>query len=162
NFLQSQIIWDETMAETVANYIKKNPDRKVIVLAGGGHIRFRYGIPNRVERRTGLRGLTILLDDQMRKGIADYIVYTAHIQGEQEKRLGVVVRETGKGLLIEKVGKGTVAERGGLKEGDIILSFDGKKIKSVSDLKVHLFFSDKKANLKILRKNQTKDIQIEF
>lgn len=53
-FLQAQVLWDETMAEEIAEFVKANPDYQVIVLAGKGHIVYGYGIPSRVERRLGV------------------------------------------------------------------------------------------------------------
>jgi uncharacterized iron-regulated protein len=52
-FLQAQVLWDETMAEKIAEFVKANPDYQVVVLAGKGHIIYGYGIPSRVERRLG-------------------------------------------------------------------------------------------------------------
>jgi uncharacterized iron-regulated protein len=51
NFFLAQVLWDETMADTIAKYVKSKPDHQVIVLAGMGHIVYGYGIPSRVERR---------------------------------------------------------------------------------------------------------------
>ncbi|WP_017319076.1 ChaN family lipoprotein [Mastigocladopsis repens] len=51
NFFQAQVLWDETMAEGIAKFIKANPNYQVIVLAGQGHIIYGYGIPSRVDRR---------------------------------------------------------------------------------------------------------------
>ena len=51
NFFLAQVLWDETMAETVAEFIQENPEYQVIVLVGQGHIIYDYGIPSRVERR---------------------------------------------------------------------------------------------------------------
>jgi uncharacterized iron-regulated protein len=53
-FLQAQVLWDETMAEKIAEFVKANPDYQVVVLAGKGHIIYGYGIPSRVERRLGV------------------------------------------------------------------------------------------------------------
>ncbi|MEK6195595.1 MAG: ChaN family lipoprotein, partial [Deltaproteobacteria bacterium] len=50
-FYQAQVLWDETMAETAYQFLQKAPDRKLIVLAGNGHLRYRYGIPERLHRR---------------------------------------------------------------------------------------------------------------
>ena len=50
-FLQVQLLWDETMAESVANYLKANRDNKMVVLAGGGHVQYGLGIPKRAFRR---------------------------------------------------------------------------------------------------------------
>lgn len=51
NFFLAQVLWDETMAETIAEYLQNHPNSQVIVLAGKGHIVYNYGIPSRVERR---------------------------------------------------------------------------------------------------------------
>jgi uncharacterized iron-regulated protein len=50
-FFLTQVLWDETMAETIAKYIQIKPQYQVIVLAGQGHIIYGYGIPSRVQRR---------------------------------------------------------------------------------------------------------------
>ena len=43
------VLWDESMAETVANFLKdpQNGDSTLIVLAGGFHVQYGYGIPKR-------------------------------------------------------------------------------------------------------------------
>ncbi|ESA36682.1 iron-regulated protein [Leptolyngbya sp. Heron Island J] len=53
NFFAAQVLWDETMAESVADYVMASPDTQVIVLAGEGHVVFDFGIPSRVQRRLG-------------------------------------------------------------------------------------------------------------
>jgi uncharacterized iron-regulated protein len=50
-FYTAQLLWDETMAERVANFANQNPDRQMIVIAGSSHIIYGYGIPDRVMRR---------------------------------------------------------------------------------------------------------------
>ena len=162
SFLQSQIIWDETMAQTASEYITKNPDRKLIILAGGGHIRYRYGIPSRVERRTGEKGLTILMDDQLKKGISDYMIYTAHLTGEKERKIGVYVEETGKGLKVDKVIKDSPAEKAGIKKGDVIIRFNGRKINDIIDLKIELFFSQGENEIVVKRNGKEIKMNIQL
>ncbi len=58
-FLQAQVLWDETMAESIAQFVKANPDYQVVVLAGKGHIIYGYGIPSRVERRLGVGNVKV-------------------------------------------------------------------------------------------------------
>jgi uncharacterized iron-regulated protein len=77
NFFLAQVLWDETMAQGVADFLKANPDRQVIVLAGEGHIAYGYGIPSRVMRRlpTVKQRSVILNPDsetEREAGIADY------------------------------------------------------------------------------------------
>lgn len=50
-FFQAQVLWDETMAEAIANFIQTHPDYQVVAIAGQGHIIGGYGIPSRVARR---------------------------------------------------------------------------------------------------------------
>ncbi|MFB2893717.1 ChaN family lipoprotein [Aerosakkonemataceae cyanobacterium BLCC-F50] len=63
-FFAAQVLWDETMAENIAEFVKDNPTYTVIVLAGQGHLVYGYGIPSRVARRLGnsLVQKTILLN----------------------------------------------------------------------------------------------------
>ncbi|MDF0554120.1 ChaN family lipoprotein [Kamptonema sp. UHCC 0994] len=56
-FFLAQNLWDETMAETVAQFVIAKPDYQVVVLAGKGHIVYNYGIPSRVARRLSTRKL---------------------------------------------------------------------------------------------------------
>jgi uncharacterized iron-regulated protein len=58
SFFTTQVLWDETMAETIAKFYQKNPADRLIVLAGQGHIIYGYGIPDRVARR--LQGKTLI------------------------------------------------------------------------------------------------------
>ena len=57
NFFLAQVLWDETMAETIAAHLRNHPKSQIIVLAGKGHIVYNYGIPSRVERRLSDRNL---------------------------------------------------------------------------------------------------------
>ncbi|MEG3435785.1 ChaN family lipoprotein [Pannus brasiliensis CCIBt3594] len=54
-FFLAQVLWDETMADSIAEFHRANPDDQILVLAGKGHIIYGYGIPDRVKRRLGDR-----------------------------------------------------------------------------------------------------------
>ncbi|MGB3532575.1 MAG: ChaN family lipoprotein [Microcoleaceae cyanobacterium] len=58
NFFLAQVLWDETMAEKVAEFVAQNPGYQVVVLVGKGHIIYDYGIPSRVERRLNSNNFT--------------------------------------------------------------------------------------------------------
>lgn len=91
-FFLAQVLWDETMAEGIANFVKVNRDYQVVVLAGVGHIIYGYGIPSRVARR--LKGkliqrsvLLIPPDEEgasKDKAIADFILSNS-IKAERSK-----------------------------------------------------------------------------
>ena len=52
-FMRSQTLWDETMAETGADFLSLpgNADKKLVVFAGNNHVRYGFGIPRRLFRR---------------------------------------------------------------------------------------------------------------
>ncbi len=63
SFFQAQVLWDETMADAIAQFLKRNPDRQMIVLVGQGHVIYGDGIPSRVARRLPkIKQSTILIN----------------------------------------------------------------------------------------------------
>lgn len=50
-FFLAQVLWDETMAERIAQFWQMNPKTQMVVLVGQGHVVYGYGIPDRVVRR---------------------------------------------------------------------------------------------------------------
>ena len=80
-FYQAQCVWEDTMAENIAEHLKKHKE-KLVVFAGNGHIINKYGIPNRAISRTTVPMATIVLQPltgplNIRRGMADYIWLTA-------------------------------------------------------------------------------------
>jgi uncharacterized iron-regulated protein len=65
-FFQAQVLWDETMADRISQTRKPaTPAPQIIVLVGQGHLVYRYGIPDRVDRRyPRLNQLVILLSEE--------------------------------------------------------------------------------------------------
>lgn len=51
NFFAAQVLWDETMAEAIAQYYLKFPQSQIAVLVGKAHVMYDYAIPDRVARR---------------------------------------------------------------------------------------------------------------
>ena len=37
-FIQAQALWDETMAETITDYLETHPDTRMAIIAGRGHV----------------------------------------------------------------------------------------------------------------------------
>ena len=77
DFYMAQCVWDEIMAESIAADLGSNT---IVVLAGNGHIQYKYGIPDRAARRTGASFRTLYLvpaEEEIELGIADYVWVTA-------------------------------------------------------------------------------------
>jgi len=81
HFYQAQCVWDETMAETIAEYIQAHGG-KMVVFTGNGHIMNKFGIPDRVGRRVNVKTATIVLypltaRTTINKRLADYVWLTS-------------------------------------------------------------------------------------
>jgi uncharacterized iron-regulated protein len=52
-FYRVQVLWDETMAQTAADYLSspEGEGKRLVIFAGGHHVRHGYGIPRRLFRR---------------------------------------------------------------------------------------------------------------
>lgn len=73
DFYLAQCVWEEVMAESVVEITGAD---HVVVLAGNGHIQYRYGIPERAFKRNGLPYRTIYQaspGEEVDPSIADYI-----------------------------------------------------------------------------------------
>jgi S1-C subfamily serine protease len=68
------------------------------------------------------------------------------------------------GALVESVSPDTPAEKAGIKHGDIILEFNGQKIKDADDLrnKVAQAAPGTKAEVKLLRNGQERTVEVEL
>jgi uncharacterized iron-regulated protein len=149
NFLQAQVLWDETMAESIDGYLKLNPDRRMAVIAGGGHLVYGDGIPKRAFRRNGLPYLIVLNDGDIEQDIADFIIFPQPLEGMTAPRLLATFKEEQGRLLVNDFVQGSPAKAAGLKVSDMIVSLDGVPVTSLHDVKLALFYKDKGDIMKI-------------
>lgn len=153
-FCQAQILWDETMAESIGSFFKKNPEYQMVVLAGSGHLVFGSGIPKRVARRNGYDYAILLNDIDLEKDVADYVLYPGTIPLEASPKLGVFLEEEKGQVVIRGFSPESVAEKAGMQRGDIILSIDQAPIHTVDEARLEILFKKRGEALKvrILRK----------
>ena len=153
-FIQAQAIWDESMAESIAGYLSSNPGKKMVVIAGNGHIYKDSGIPPRVKRRLDIPQSVV---SSMNAGITgletgyriDYLVYTRSLELSPLPMLGLVLDiaepedENGHShVRVKQISPHSKAGQAGLKENDIILAINDMAVHKISDLKIGLL--DKK------------------
>jgi len=79
-FCEAQMVWDKSMATNLIAFMKENPGKKAVVLAGVGHA-WRRGIPEQLSLLSGYRTqviLPVLPDQADPKNVsvedADYLV----------------------------------------------------------------------------------------
>ena len=156
DFLRSQTLWDETMAESAARYLVSpgGQDRHLLVIAGGNHVSYGFGIPRRVFRRIPTSYLTIggqeisvasgLKPQMMEVELPAFPMvayhFLAYLSYEELPKEGVLLgvmfepAPAGRGLLVKEVVPGSTAERAGVKQGDLLLFLDGEALSDAFDL----------------------------
>lgn len=136
-FYESQLTWDETMADSVADYLKANPQKRMIVFAGRGHISHGYGIPSRVSRRIQVEDATVLTHrgEVFDLNVADFLVFAKEVRLLDQGKLGALIDADEEGVKIAGFTSNSAAQKAGLKKDDVITSVDGQLVTSYTDLK---------------------------
>jgi len=162
-FYQAQVLRDEAMAETLVEFLSKNPDYKAIVLVGKGHILNRWGLFFALKKRVKQPILSIILGEVpfFSPEIGDYVFQPPEVKIKRTPQLGVVLEEVKEGLLIKEVKPGSLAEKIGLKREDVILEINNKRVQKVSDLKLILTFleDDEILVIRIKRGNREESLR---
>ena len=163
-FLQAQMVWDEGMAESAYRFLADHPEHKMVILAGNGHVRYKYGIPDRLYRRNHEPFTVVVQDEEIEDGVADYVLLTTTLNGKASPKLGVMVEEKDKRLVIVGVSQSGPAQKAGLQKGDVIEMFAERPIQSLEDLKLGLFYSNigSTVKIKVKRADKTLDKDIEL
>lgn len=139
-FQEIQLTWDESMAEKISNHLKQHQQQRMVVLAGRGHIESRFGIPNRVEKATGIKGKVILVGQQevSNRNAADYILFAKRKHLPAAGLIGAMLDTKGKMIKITAFSKKSKAPKAGVKKEDAIVQIDEHVIGNYVDLKLAL------------------------
>ncbi|MFV9615612.1 MAG: ChaN family lipoprotein [Gammaproteobacteria bacterium] len=138
-FLRGQLTWDESMAESAVDYLDDNPESRLLILAGSGHIAYGSGIPNRIKRRTDVKQFSILVSEDylpISENIADYLVLSAEQSLQPVGLIGAFLQTEGKLLVIKGFSDDSAAKDAGLEEGAVIISVDNETVESFADFKL--------------------------
>lgn len=137
-FYQSQLIWDEAMAENIDNYINENPDKTVVVLAGSGHIENHHGIVSRVFRRNQLP-FQVIVTNPHKTEIGDIVLINkTKTNLPKEKKIGVALQSNDNLTVIRTVVH-SFGKKIGIKAKDKIVKLNGEEVKTISDIKRVLY-----------------------
>ncbi len=149
-----QTLWDETMASAVADYMREREDQQMVVIAGGWHVNYGFGIPRRVHRRLPLPyvlvgGHNLEVPEEKREQLmnvelpefpmraVDYLVFQAYeIFTARGVTLGVGLEDGDEqaGLLVTEVEPGSAADLSGIIKGDRLLRIDEEPLVEYFDL----------------------------
>jgi uncharacterized iron-regulated protein len=153
-FFRVQLLWEETMAVRVVEYLgsPRGEGKKMVTLTGGWHARYGFGIPKKVVRRMPMPYAIVMpeeisIPEEKKEQMMDIdlpriplppadFVWWVPYEGLEGKQAMLGVRLAGKdnGVLVEGVTPGSPAEKAGIRNGDRILSIDGRRVEEVADV----------------------------
>ncbi|MCB1737155.1 MAG: ChaN family lipoprotein [Gammaproteobacteria bacterium] len=141
HFVDVQLSWDETMAETAANYLLANPDRHLVVLVGAGHVVERHGIPNRVRRRLPVTDSVVLMGETGDVGSdrADWMLLPLPAELPPSGKMGILMEDSEQGVRVVEAMKNSAAAVAGVNAGDIMTEIDGQALATTGDVRTALF-----------------------
>ncbi len=153
---QMLVLWEESMAQTVSEFLldPKYADWKLVVLAGGFHVQYGYGIPKRAFRRVP-HAYSIVLphitetpvelkDREMNLDPVSIPLYSADfawgvkyvVEEDNGIKLGVMLKHHDEnGLTVTDIMPDSNAERLGFKKDDRLIELDGKPVGNIDDLR---------------------------
>jgi len=139
-FIRVQTLWDETMAQNLASYLQspEGAERQVMVVAGGNHVRYGFGIPRRLHRRMPVPYLLLgsseieipkdrevqLMDVTMPMfpmRAWDYLKLTSYEKVVSGVKLGIAIEDDPQGVAVKMVMPHSIAEKAGIKKDDLLL-----------------------------------------
>jgi len=152
-FIRVQTLWDEIMAANVAEELqRKGPAHRMVVLAGGNHVRYGFGIPRRVFRRlpvsyTLIGGREIEVPPEKQATMMDvkkpdypllpydYLVFTSYESLPGDKvMLGIQMKEEDGQVVVSGVMPESTAAAAGVSKGDVILKLGTVDVQEMFDL----------------------------
>jgi aminopeptidase N len=166
HFHQAQILWDETMAETIASFLTKQPSFHLVVLAGNGHLAYGSGIPKRAHRRIAKDYAIILPDpgELPEPGMADFVVFPSNVEPPEEAKLGVVLDTSGEQFVVVDLVMGGGAQKAGMEKGDILVAVNDIKIKDLDDIRTYLAtkYVGDTVKVQVLRGEEELELEVEL
>jgi uncharacterized iron-regulated protein len=144
-FLDVQLLWDEGMAEQAADFLKANPDKMLVVLAGVGHIEHGHGIPGRVTRRIDVPSASIVNGTHrpLTTTLADFVLFPQQRDLPATGLMGVMLDtdSAGEGVGVQGFADESGAKAAGVEEGDRIVKIGDTPVDDYADIRIALMDS---------------------
>lgn len=170
---RSQSAWDEVMALNAVR-ASGGGKRRVVVLAGSGHLIYNLGISRRAFERNGRPFRTVVCvtvpkgrpSVQVSRSLADYVWGLAEEERPAFPSVGLRFKKFDglDNLVIEAKPADGVAQGQDFEKGDVVLSVDGKMFSDLNDVRMHLARCPwgGQAVFRLLRAGQEKTVVLKF
>ena len=99
-FVDVQLLWDEYMARVAADYLKEQPGKTLVILAGSGHVAYLDAIPGRLSRMVKARQAVVVTGSEAHhgNGAVDFFVAERDIELDKPGRLGMILASKDDGV----------------------------------------------------------------
>lgn len=170
---RSQSAWDEVMAANAVQAAEIE-GRRMVVLAGSGHLLYNLGLNRRVQERTKLPFSTVISvpvpkdrkSVQVARSLADFIWGIPEEERPAYPSVGLSFKkfEGLDNLVIERKPIDGVAKGRDFEKGDVVLAVDEKGYVDINELRIYLatFGWDNEVKFRLLRNGEVKDIVLKF
>jgi uncharacterized iron-regulated protein len=162
-FYRVQLLWEETMAGRVVDYLRspRGRGKKMVTITGGWHVKYGFGVPKKVIRRMPMTYAIVLPEEistpEQKEGRSmvtevpeipllpgDFMWYVPYDSIKDHRVfLGIGMEEKGGRLQVETVMPDSPAKAAGMQKGDRLVSFDGHPLTDMVD--VRYLVGEKKA-----------------
>ncbi|PKN12609.1 MAG: hypothetical protein CVU69_06115 [Deltaproteobacteria bacterium HGW-Deltaproteobacteria-4] len=155
-FQRVQTLWDETMAGNIVRFLTspQGDDIHLLVLAGGNHVRYGFGIPRRVFKQLPL-SYTLIGNEELEVSEAkkkeaymdvklpnfpmpayDYLVFTRYeeLEKKDDVKLGIMLAEKEGKVIASGILPNGAAALAGVQTGDVLRRLDGEELTESFDL----------------------------
>ena len=170
---RAQASWDHVMAAKALEGARKER-KKMVVLAGSGHLIYNLGINLRVFQQSQTPFKTVISvfvesgkpSTQVARSLGDYLFGVREEEKPAFPSVGLSFKKF-KGidnLVIDAKPMDGVAKGRDFEKGDIVLSVDGKDYADINELRTYLsrFKWDEDVKFRLLRAAQEKEVVLKF
>ncbi|MGE5284505.1 MAG: ChaN family lipoprotein [Actinomycetota bacterium] len=154
SFYRVQLLWEETMAQRVVDYLKspRGEGKRMVTITGGWHAMYGFGLPKKVIRRMPMPYAILLTKEistpEQKEGRlmdvdlptipllpADFQWFVPFESIEAKRvRMGIGMEEKEGRLLVASVAPGSPASIAGIAKGDELVAFDGTPVREGVDV----------------------------
>jgi uncharacterized iron-regulated protein len=170
---RAQSAWDEVMAFNVLQS-REREGRKMVVLAGSGHLLYNLGINRRAyeNNRLPLKTVICVVIPEGKKSIKVTRSLADYVWGINEEKMpvfpsiGLRFKKFDRldNLVIESKPIDGISKNANFEKGDIVLSVDGKSFSDINELRIYLaeFNWDDEVKFCLLRHAQQQEVLLKF
>jgi len=170
---RAQSAWDEVMAFN-ALQSREREGRKMVVLAGSGHLLYNLGINHRAYKKNRLPFKTVICvvipegkkSIKVARSLADYVWGINEEKMPIFPSIGLRFKKFDRldNLVIESKPIDGISKNANFEKGDVVLSVDGKSFSDINELRIYLaeFNWDDEVKFCLLRNAQQLEVLLKF